>query len=71
MLKRKYSELYISSFKRNLKISLPEFVQCEICKRPVIAYHDKNIYYCSQDCLEIYALIYLLKFNNLSFDYCT
>ena len=54
-MKRKYSELYISSFKRNLKISLPEYVQCEICQRPITNYQDKIIYYCSKDCLEIYA----------------
>ena len=68
-MKRKFSNLYQTSFKRNLHISLPEFVQCEICQRQVINYHDKNKYYCSKDCLEIYALTFLLKFDNLSFEF--
>ena len=67
-MKRKFSGLFQTSFKRNLHISLPEFVQCEICNRPITNYHDKKIYYCSYDCLEIYALSFLLTFNNLSFD---
>ena len=67
-MKRKLENLYQSSFKRNLHISLPEFVQCEICNGPITNYHEKIIYYCSKDCLEIYALTFLLTFNNLSFD---
>ena len=68
MLKRKYLDAFPIYYKINLHISLPEFVQCEICNRPIISYHEKFIYYCSKDCLEIYALTFLLTFNNLSFD---
>ena len=59
-MKRKFSELYQTSFKRNLHISLPEYVECQICNRPINNYHDKIIYYCYKDCLEVYALSFFI-----------
>ena len=67
-MKRKYLDAFPIYYKRDLYIAIPEFVQCEICNRPMNNYHEKIIYYCSKECLEIYALTFLLKFTNLSFD---